>query len=100
MKINWVWVLIVASLGGLPVFGAKDLHSSKTNLTDVGEIWAGMLAQGMISEGQYQHVLETGHLPGSTTVSNSPVAVEAQADWNKLTNRIDHYLRRARIDAV
>lgn len=57
----------------------------QTNLVgSAADIWAGMHEQGMIDNEQYQHVLKTGHLPGGTVVSNSPISAEAQGNWNEL----------------
>lgn len=85
---------MVGLLVGLATFGAEAVdtqvseHTAPTNMIGaVADLWAGMLESGMIDDEQYRHVQETGYLPGGTSVTNSPIAVEDQADWNLLAKQ-------------
>jgi hypothetical protein len=91
MKKVKAWVLISGLSIGLSTFGAEEAdnlvseHVATTNMMDAADdLWAGMHEQGMIDDEQYQYVQEHGHLPGGTSVTNSPITAEAQGDWNKL----------------
>ncbi|MDF7801816.1 hypothetical protein P4C99_20225 [Pontiellaceae bacterium B1224] len=82
------WILIAGLLTGLSAVGAEEVnnqvaeHSSTTNMTGAAALWEGMLGAGMIDAAQFQHVQETGYLPGGSTVSNSPLSVlHLQTEW-------------------
>lgn len=50
------------------------------------ELWTMMHDAKMLTDEQYQHVLEHGRLSGGSVVSNSPVPEDKQGDWQNLAS--------------
>jgi len=48
------------------------------------ELWTMMRDGSLITQEQYEHVLEHGQMPSGAVVEGSPVAAEDQGDWQRL----------------
>lgn len=78
-------LVVISLLSSMSILAQTALESSASeSKSGASELWQHMADHGLISQEQYSHVQQFGRLPGGTVVTNSPVAIEKQKDWNAL----------------
>lgn len=76
-----IGTIVVALIAGTL---RAETTASPVETDSAAVLWTSMHDAGMIDDVQLQSALTTGHLPGGSTVQNSPVATNKQASLIRL----------------